>query len=223
VSSAEHDPAARLLARLRETRILPVVVLASPEHAVRLVQALLAAGVDTVEFTFRTAGAAEAIARVTADYPEVLVGAGTVLDAETARRAADAGAQFMLAPSVDPPTMAAAEADGIPFIPGAATPTEIHRALQLGAAAVKIFPASTLGGPAAVNALAAPFRHLTPQWVPTGGIDATNLADYLAIPDVAAVGGTWIAPPALQQAGDWAEITRRAQAAIDIGWRLGGT
>jgi 2-dehydro-3-deoxyphosphogluconate aldolase/(4S)-4-hydroxy-2-oxoglutarate aldolase len=173
---------------------------------------------DTVEFTFRTAGAADAIAAVSARFPNVLVGAGTVLDIDTARRAADAGADFMLAPSVDPATMAAALEDGIPFIPGAATPTEIHRALQLGARTIKIFPAGTLGGPNAINALAAPFRHLGPQWVPTGGVDASNLAGYLTLKDVAAVGGTWLVPPALQEAGDWAQVTRRAQQAIDLAW-----
>ena len=170
-------------------RVLPVLTAASADEAVRACEALLAGGLSTVEITFRTDAAAEAIRRAS-QIDGLVVGAGTVLTEEQLELALDAGAQFAVAPSTDPIVIEAAQHAGMHFIPGAATPTEIDRARSLGCDVVKLFPASLLGGPAFVKAMSAVFPDL--RFVPTGGVTAENLADYLALPSVLACGGTWI-------------------------------
>jgi 2-dehydro-3-deoxyphosphogluconate aldolase / (4S)-4-hydroxy-2-oxoglutarate aldolase len=170
-------------------RVLPVLTARSADDAERACEAILAGGLTSVEIVFRTEAAAEAIRRVSR-IEGLLVGAGTVLSVEQLDAAVEAGARFAVAPSTDPVVIEAAQRAGVPFVPGAATPTEIDRARSLGCDVVKVFPASLVGGPAFIKAVSPVFPDV--KFVPTGGVTADNLADYLALPSVLACGGTWI-------------------------------
>jgi 2-dehydro-3-deoxyphosphogluconate aldolase/(4S)-4-hydroxy-2-oxoglutarate aldolase len=192
-------------------RILPVVVLADAKAAEPLAGALMAGGLPCAEVTFRTDAAAEAI-EIMARRPELLVGAGTVVSPAQVDRAVDAGARFIVSPGFGPAVVRRCAERGVPVFPGVATATEIQMALDAGLRTVKFFPAQQLGGAAMVKALAAPFRDV--RFVPTGGVTTANLADYLSVPAVLAVGGTWMVAPDLLAAGDWTEVTRRAGAAV---------
>lgn len=197
-------------------RLVCVAVVDRAEDAVPLGEALLAGGLNALEITFRTAAAAEAIRRVRAALPGMLIGAGTLLNADQLRQAMDAGAQFGVSPGFDKETVRAALAAGFPFLPGVMTPTDVLRALKHGVKQLKFFPAETAGGVPMLKALAGPFAPAGVTFVPTGGINADKLAAYLALPSVAAVGGSWMAERALIQAGNWSEITRLTRAAMEV-------
>jgi len=203
--------------------ILPVVTVPRPDQAVPLARALLAGGISCVEVTFRSDAAAEAIRAIRASVPEMLVGAGTVLTTEQADAAIDAGAAFLVSPGFDATVVHHALAQDIPVMPGIATPTELQAALVRGLRLVKVFPAAALGGPAFLRALEGPYPMM--RFVPTGGVTVANLADYLALDCVAAVGGTWLARAGSVAAGDWAEVERLAREAVAIvkGARAGRT
>jgi 2-dehydro-3-deoxyphosphogluconate aldolase/(4S)-4-hydroxy-2-oxoglutarate aldolase len=203
-----------MLDRLTRARIVPVVVLDREEDAEPLAEALLAGGLDVMEITFRTAAAAGAIRRIATRYPEILLGAGTLLEREQVLRARDAGAVFGLAPGLNHRIVEAAAGCGLKFSPGVMTPSEVEQALELGCKLLKFFPAGTAGGPAMLKALAGPYAHTGVRFIPTGGITAANLADYLKLPIVAAVGGSWMVDKSLIAAGQWADITRLTQAAV---------
>jgi 2-dehydro-3-deoxyphosphogluconate aldolase/(4S)-4-hydroxy-2-oxoglutarate aldolase len=172
-----------------DARVIPVLTAESADDAELACRALLAGGLSTVEITFRTGAAAEAIRRVSA-IEGLTVGAGTVLSVEQLDAAVDAGARFAVAPSTNPVVIDAAQCAGVPFIPGAATPTEIDRGRSLGCDVIKIFPASIVGGPEFLRAVSGVFPDV--KFIPTGGITAENLVDYLGVPSVLACGGTWI-------------------------------
>jgi len=191
-------------------RIVPVLTVESADDAERACEAILAGGLASVEITFRTAAAPEAIRRaVKLDGLEV--GAGTVLTSMQLDAAVEAGAAFAVAPSTSATMVRAAQSAGIEFIPGAATATEIDQARALGCRLVKLFPAALIGGPAFVRAVSPVFPDL--RFVPTGGINLDNLAEYLRLPSVAACGGTWICEPALIRDGRFDEVERRAREA----------
>ncbi|HEY8533735.1 MAG TPA: bifunctional 4-hydroxy-2-oxoglutarate aldolase/2-dehydro-3-deoxy-phosphogluconate aldolase [Micromonospora sp.] len=206
VHSAEH-----LIGVLAESRILPVVVLDDAQDAVPLSSALRAGGLRCIEVTFRTAAAPDAIRAISQD-PELIVGAGTVLAPDQVDRAVDSGARFVVTPGFGPAVVRRCQELGVPVFPGVATATEIQMALEAGVEIVKFFPAEQLGGPAMIKALSAPFRSV--RFIPTGGVNADNLADYLALPAVLAVGGTWMVAPHLVAARQWDEITELAAAAV---------
>ena len=191
-------------------RVLPVVVLDDAADAEPLAAALLAGGLHCAEVTFRTAAAADAIAAMS-KRNDLLVGAGTVLTAAQVDAAVDAGARFVVSPGLGPSVVRRCAERGVPVFPGVATATEIQQALELGLDTLKFFPAGRLGGPAMLRALSAPFRDV--RFVPTGGVSAANLAEYLAVPSVLAVGGTWMVAAELIAAGNFEEITRRTAAA----------
>ncbi|MDG4785231.1 bifunctional 4-hydroxy-2-oxoglutarate aldolase/2-dehydro-3-deoxy-phosphogluconate aldolase [Micromonospora sp. WMMD1102] len=193
------------------TRILPVVVLEDASSAPALAAALTEGGLRAIEVTFRTAAAAEAI-RLMAQRPDLLVGAGTVLTPAQVDQAAEAGARFVVSPGFSPAVVRHCQERGLPVFPGAATATEIQLALDAGLDTVKFFPAEQLGGVGMVKALAAPFRSV--RFIPTGGVHTGNLADYLALPAVLAVGGTWMVAPQLLAEGRWDEVTRLTAAAV---------
>ena len=197
-------------------RLVCVAVIDHPEDAVALAQALMAGGLNTIEVTFRTEGAAEAIRRIRRDLPPMAVGAGTVLTPYQAAQAADAGAQFLVAPGLDEAVLAAALARNVPYIPGVVTPTEVGRALNLKCNLLKFFPAEASGGVAMLKALAGPFAHTGVRFVPTGGITAATLPAYLALPQVAAVGGSWMADRELVAQHAWGKITALAAAAMKL-------
>jgi len=201
----------QVLDTLADARIVPVVVLRDAAHAVPLGEALVAGGLPLAEVTFRTPAAAEAI-RLLTRHTACVVGAGTVLTAAQVHTAVAAGATFVVSPGLDPAVVRECQTLGVPVLPGVATPSEIQRALSLGLDAVKLFPADIVGGPAAVRAFAGPFGGL--RLVPTGGVDLDNLAAYLALPSVLAVGGTWMAPAALVEAQEWGRIRELTVAAV---------
>jgi 2-dehydro-3-deoxyphosphogluconate aldolase/(4S)-4-hydroxy-2-oxoglutarate aldolase len=177
--------------RLREVGVVPVVTIRDAADAPALGAALTAGGLPVAEITFRTDAAADAIAALRRHAPDVLVGAGTVLDVPTLRRAVQAGAQFAVAPGFNPAVVDAGRELGIPVLPGICSPTDIESALARDIQLVKFFPAEAAGGLAFLKAVAAPYRGVS--FMPTGGITPANLPDYLAQPFVAACGGSWIA------------------------------
>ena len=203
-----------MINRILAKRIVPVVVIDQPDAAEPLAEALLAGGLDVIEVTFRTAAAEEAIRRIAARFPQILLGAGTLLSVEQVRQARAAGAVFGVAPGLNKLVVRAAQGCGLLFAPGVMTPTEVERALGLGCKLLKFFPAAAAGGPALLKALAGPYAHTGVKFIPTGGIHAGNLRDYLALPVVAAVGGSWMVDPKLIAAGDWAQVTARAAEAV---------
>jgi 2-dehydro-3-deoxyphosphogluconate aldolase/(4S)-4-hydroxy-2-oxoglutarate aldolase len=180
------------LARLREVRVVPVIVIDDPISAVPLATALSEGGLSCVEITFRTAAALEALKRITAECPALLVGAGTVLSAQQAASARAAGAQFIVAPGFSAPVVDYCLEHDIPVFPGICTPTEIEMALGKGLSVLKFFPAEPMGGIAYLKAIAAPYTAV--EFIPTGGINLANLPNYLTFGRVVACGGSWMAP-----------------------------
>ncbi len=181
------------LARLRAIRIVPVITIDDPEDAVPLARALHEGGLSCAEITFRTPRALEALQRITAEVPELFVGAGTVLTTTQAETAADAGAQFIVAPGFNRRVVDYCLDRGMHVYPGVATPTEVEAALETGLTTLKFFPAEPMGGLAFLKAMAAPYVDV--NFMPTGGINATNLASYLGFNRVVACGASWMAPP----------------------------
>lgn len=203
-----------MIDRILAKRIVPVVVLDSVESAEPLAEALLAGGLDIMEITFRTAAAEASIERIAARYPEILLGAGTLLEKEQVTRAKNAGAVFGLAPGFNPEIVAAAKAVGLEFSPGVMTPSEVEGALALGCKLLKFFPAEAAGGVSMLKSLAGPYAHTGVRFVPTGGVSSANLSVYLKLPVVAAIGGSWMVDKALVNEGKWAEITRITKEAL---------
>ncbi len=216
VPLAETEPFMDVLSVLSAARLVPVVVLDDAAGADVLAGALVAGGLPVAEVTFRTAAAPEAI-RVMADRGDVLVGAGTVLTVAQVDQAVAAGARFVVSPGLSRAVVERCQELGVVVLPGAVTATEVQAALELGLTTVKFFPAGTSGGPAAIKALAAPFGQV--RFVPTGGVGPGNLADYLAIGSVAAVGGSWMVPRDLIAAGDGAGIQELTTQAVALAAR----
>jgi 2-dehydro-3-deoxyphosphogluconate aldolase/(4S)-4-hydroxy-2-oxoglutarate aldolase len=205
-----------MIQRILTKRILPAAIIDRLDDAVPLAEALLAGGLDIIEITFRTEAAAESIRQVSKKFPEMLVGAGTVLTDVQLARAIDAGAKFCVAPGLNPELILKSDAARIPFVPGVATPTEVDRAINAGCQILKFFPAEALGGVKMLKALAGPFAHTGVKFIPTGGVDGANAKTYLDLPIVAAVGGSWMLSPALIKAKNWAEITRLTREALAL-------
>jgi len=205
-----------MIERITRIRVVPVVVLQDADDAVPLAEALLEAGLDVMEITFRTAAASESIRRIAAALPEILLGAGTVISPDQALQARDAGATFALAPGLNPEVVTAAQNAGLAFSPGVMTPSEIERALGLGCQLLKFFPAGAAGGVAMLKALAGPYAQTGVRFVPTGGVSATNMRAYLDLPVVAAIGGSWMVDPRLIAAKDWAAITHLTREALAL-------
>jgi len=194
--------------------VVPVVAVDSPDEGLRLCEALIAGGLPVAEITFRTAAAEATIREAAKRFPEMILGAGTILTAEQMRKAVDAGARFAVAPGCNPTTIAAARECAMPFAPGVCTPSDVERAVEMGCSLLKFFPAEAAGGVAMLKALLGPYGHLGISFCPTGGVTTGNLAEYLAIPQVAFVGGTWVAKKELIKAGRWDDIAAVAAAAV---------
>jgi len=199
--------------QLREIGVIPVIAIESVEDALPLADALLEGGLPVAEITFRTPAAADVISILTECRPELLVGAGTLLNSESVKQAKSSGAAFGLSPGYDPTVVDAASQQDLLFAPGIMTPSDLSLAAAKGLRVAKFFPAGIAGGPAALNGISAPFSHLGLQFIPTGGITLSTMSDWLSLPQVLAVGGTWIARSEDIRAGNFAEITRLARAA----------
>ncbi len=195
--------------------VVPVIAIERVADAVPLADALLEGGLPVAEITFRTAAAAEVMARISSERPQLLVGAGTVLDLFSLEAARRSGARFGLAPGFDAQIVEAAAGADFPFAPGIMTPSDLSAAGRHGARTVKFFPAGAAGGPKALEAISAPFAHLGMRFIPTGGISLETMGDWLKLASVAAVGGTWIARAQDIAEGRFGEIARKARAAVD--------
>jgi 2-dehydro-3-deoxyphosphogluconate aldolase/(4S)-4-hydroxy-2-oxoglutarate aldolase len=195
--------------------VVPVVVLKDATQAVPLARALAAGGLPIIELTLRTPSALEAVRRIAAEVPEVLVGAGTILSAGQARRAAAAGAQFLVSPGSTPALLDAMDATGLLYLPGTSTVSEMLAVAERGHTAMKFFPAAAAGGAPYLASLVSPLPHL--RFCPTGGITAATAERYLRLPNVGCVGGSWLTPADALATGDWARVTRLAgQVAIPV-------
>ena len=202
-----------VLSALSSARLVPVVVLDDASDADDLAGALVAGGLPVAEVTFRTAAAQDSI-RAMADRGDILVGAGTVLTAAQVDQAVAAGASFVVSPGLSRAVVERCQEHGVLVLPGAITATEIQAALELGLTTVKFFPAGTSGGAPAIKALSAPFVGVS--FVPTGGVGPNNLGDYLSLPSVVAVGGSWMVPNTLVTAGDFAGIAQLTADAVAL-------
>jgi 2-dehydro-3-deoxyphosphogluconate aldolase/(4S)-4-hydroxy-2-oxoglutarate aldolase len=201
-----------VLDEIRRLKIVPVIVIDDAERALALADALAGGGLPCAEITFRTPAAAEALRRIAAERPNVLVGAGTVLTTEQAARARDAGARFIVSPGINPKVVEWCQSHALPVFPGVCTPTEIETALECGLNVVKFFPAEPSGGLAFLKAIAAPFPDL--NFMPTGGITAANVREYLAFKRVVACGGSWMAPQDWIQQGAFDRVRDAVAAAV---------
>jgi len=191
--------------------VIPVVVLERVADAVPLARALLAGGLPVIEVTLRTDAALEAIRAIARDVPEAIVGAGTVLDAADLSGAREAGAHFAVSPGTTPELLDSAGADGFPLLPGVMTPSDVIAAITAGYDVLKFFPAVQAGGVDMLKAFAGPFPQV--RFCPTGGINLSNAPEFLALPNVCCIGGSWITPADSIQAADWGAVTRLASQA----------
>jgi 2-dehydro-3-deoxyphosphogluconate aldolase/(4S)-4-hydroxy-2-oxoglutarate aldolase len=192
--------------------VIPVIVISNPDHAVPLAQALLAGGIRVLEITLRSDAALEAIRRIREELPDVLVGAGTVLSGQDLHAVAEAGGQFAISPGLTPSLLAAAGQQSLPLIPGVATASELMMALEAGLTELKFFPAQAAGGVQMLQSFSGPFPQVS--FCPTGGITLQNYREYLALKNVACVGGSWLVPAEKMAQEDWPAITALAREAV---------
>ncbi|MFO0885228.1 MAG: bifunctional 4-hydroxy-2-oxoglutarate aldolase/2-dehydro-3-deoxy-phosphogluconate aldolase [Pirellulales bacterium] len=211
-----------LHSHLYSTGVLAVLMVDDANDAVPLAQALKAGGVDAVELTLRTDAAMEALKRIRAEVPEMLVGVGTILTPQQVNAVKEAGAAFGVAPGMNPRVVSEANRIGLPFSPGVCTPTDIELAIEQGCRVLKFFPSEPSGGLTYLRTIAAPFAHLGVKYIPLGGVNAANAEAYLREPSVLALGGSWLGPKDLIKAKDWKAITELASVASGIVKRVRG-
>lgn len=199
-----------------EKKLLPAVTLHDPELAVPLAELLLEEGLDTMEVAFRTEATAEAIRAISSRFPEMNLGAGTILSPRQVEEAIGAGARYGLAPGFNPTVLDKAEELDFPFIPGVMTPSEIEAALERNLLLQKLFPVNNLGGTDFIRSLQGPYRHTRVLFIPMGGINLSNLEEYLGYPMVAALGGSWLVPSKLLENRDFEGIRKIVRQSLDL-------
>ncbi len=205
-----------MVKQLESVGIMAVLVVDDAQDAVPLARLLIENGIRGMELTLRTSAAFEALEMIRHAVPEMFAGVGTVLTTEQVLAAKLHGSAFGVAPGYNSDVVAAASAAGLPFAPGVATPSEIEGAFNQGCQILKFFHAEGMGGAKYLQAINAPYKHLGLRYIPLGGLGAHNLRDYLALPEVVAIGGSWIAPQAMIKAKDWTAIARNAKEASSI-------
>ena len=203
-----------VLQKIHETGIIPVVVLNDAKDAAPLAKALCEGGLPCAEVTFRTEAAEECIRIMTREFPEMFVGAGTVLTTEQVDRAVEAGAKFIVSPGLNPKVVKYCIEKGVPVTPGVCTPSEVEQAIELGLEVVKFFPAEPAGGLNMIKAMAAPYVNM--KFMPTGGINPKNVREYLAYDKIFACGGSWMVKGSLVEAGEFDKIKELTQEAVEI-------
>ena len=203
-----------IMVQIEKTGVIPVVVINDVEDAEPLAQALFEGGLPCAEVTFRTAAAEESIRKMTDTYPDMLIGAGTVLTTEQVDRAVAAGAKFIVSPGFDPEVVDYCILKQVPVFPGCITPSEVAQAVKRGLKVVKFFPAAQFGGVSTIQALAAPYVGL--KFMPTGGVNAKNLADYLQCKSIIACGGSWMVKSDLIKAGEFEKIKDMTKEAVSL-------
>lgn len=209
-----NQPAPSVRSVMTAAPVIPVIVVDDADRAVPLAEALVRGGLTSLEITLRTPAGLEAIRAVAAEVPGATVGAGTVLSPADVERSVDAGARFLVSPGVTPRLLDAMVASGVGVLPGVCGPAELMTVLERGLDSAKLFPASVLGGPAMLKALAGPFPEV--RFCPTGGISPANAGEYLALPNVACLGGSWLTPRDAVAAGDWGRVEALAREAASL-------
>ena len=219
----KHGPARVLrpengvtMERISKVRVVPVVVIDRAEDAVPLAEALLAGGLNVMEITFRTPAAEQSIRKVRQAFPKMLVGAGTILDTDQLQQAIDAGAQFAVAPGLNEAVIKKSHLLNLPFVPGVMTPSDVEHGLALGCKLQKFFPAEVAGGIKMLKALAGPYAHTGIKFIPLGGVNASNAHEYLALPIVAAIGGSWMVERKLIAEKNWSTIRTLTAEAVQL-------
>ena len=197
-------------------KIVPVLVLENVHTGLKMCKVLVENGLPAAEVTFRTSAAEEIIREAAKEFPELYLGAGTILNSVDLHRAFDAGAKFAVAPGFNPTVIKEAVENDFAFAPGVCTPSEVEQAVELGCKFLKFFPAEAAGGVKMLKSIIAPYRHLGIRFMPTGGVTAANAADYLAVKEVAAVGGTWLGKAEDIKAGNWDGIAGAVKAAVEL-------
>ncbi len=203
-----------MLNELLKRPVIPVIVIDNANDAEPLAEALLKGGMDVIEVTCRTAAAPEALKRIKKSFPEMLVGAGTVVTPEQAKMCIDVGVSFGLAPGLNPETVKFFQVAKTLFVPGVMTPSEIEQGLALGCKMLKFFPAGAAGGVNMLKNMAAPYLSLGVKFCPTGGVNLDNMNEWLALPMVSAIGGTWLATQKQIADKQWDVITANVEAAL---------
>jgi len=203
-----------MLNELLKNPIIPVIVIDNANDAEPLAEALLKGGINVIEVTCRTSAAPEALARIKKSFPNMLLGAGTVVTEDQAKMCIDVGVSFGLAPGLNPTTVRYFQENDTLFIPGVMTPSEIEQGLSLGCKMLKFFPAGAAGGVNMLKNLSGPYASSGVRFCPTGGVSLDNMLDYLALPTVSAIGGSWLATKAQIANGEWSAITEQARAAL---------
>ena len=203
-----------VLERIGNFGIIPVITISNPEDSQHIGKALLDGGLPCAEITLRSAGAIDAIKNLSSTFPEILIGAGTVLSSDQAEKSVFAGAQFIVSPGFDPHVAEWCQANGVPYTPGVATPSEINMALDFGLQILKFFPSEAMGGVMTLKAISAPYSDI--RFIPTGGINSENLPSYLLLPSVHACGGSWIVSQEYLSEQNFPMITTKALEAVEI-------
>ncbi len=203
-------------AALDQVKIVPVLALNSVEDGLKICEIFSSAGLSAVEITFRTKAAPDVIREVAKAFPKMLLGAGTVLNVKDLHLAFDCGASFAVAPGFNPTVVKEARRCDLAFCPGICTPSEVEQAVELGCSMLKFFPAEAAGGVKMLKSIIAPYKHLGLKFMPTGGVTASNAQDYLSIPQVAAVGGTWLGKADDIANGEWNKIKEAACSAAAL-------
>ena len=202
--------------RIQQFRVMPVAVIENAADAVPLANVLLAAGLPVIEVTFRTAAAEQSIRNICQQVPGMLVGAGTLLAPAQVEQAVAAGAKFGVAPGLNDVVVKKSLELGMPFVPGVATASEVERAMVLGCKILKLYPADLLGGVKLLKAFNSPYGHTGVKFIPLGGINASNMAEYFTVPNVVAIGGSWFVERKLITGKKWDDITRLTKEALAI-------
>jgi 2-dehydro-3-deoxyphosphogluconate aldolase/(4S)-4-hydroxy-2-oxoglutarate aldolase len=202
--------------KIKSHHVVPVIAIDRLDDALPLADALIVGGLPLIEITFRTPVAAAVIAKLSAEKPEILLGAGTILSLDELKSAIDNGASFGVAPGLNPVVVEEALKNNFPFMPGVMTPSDLETGLSLGISNFKFFPAGAAGGVPYLSSFSAPYSHRGVQFVPTGGVNTSNLNDYLNLSAVMAVGGTWIAKSADINSGNWKKIIANCQEVLTL-------
>jgi 2-dehydro-3-deoxyphosphogluconate aldolase/(4S)-4-hydroxy-2-oxoglutarate aldolase len=201
---------------LSAIRIVPVLVLNDVDSGLKMCEVLAECGLPAAEITFRTTAAEAVIKAASERFPELYLGAGTVLNSRDLHRAFDAGAKFAVAPGFNPTIVKEAVANGFAFAPGVCTPSEVEQAMEYGCRFLKFFPAEASGGINFLKSLIAPYKHLGVRFMPTGGVTTANVAEYLAVKEIVAVGGTWLGKSSDIESGNWDGIRTAVEAAVEL-------
>lgn len=207
---------ANVVEKLNEIKIVPVLVLNDLDSGLKMCEVLVECGLPAAEITFRTQAAESIIKAASERFPELYLGAGTILNTADLDRAFNAGAKFAVAPGFNPTVVKAAVAKGYAFAPGICTPSELEQAHELGCKFLKFFPAEAAGGVPMLKSLIAPYKHLGIRFMPTGGVTTANVNDYISLKEVVAVGGTWLGKADDIAAGNWDKIREVVKAAVAL-------